>query len=69
VSKLYEVEIQWLYDEKEIVSGLLFKEGDVDEEDDDNIFFYISSEDEFEHLKEKGSNDFIVLNYHELNSK
>jgi|SaaInlLV_10m_DNA_2_1039722.scaffolds.fasta_scaffold15599_3 hypothetical protein len=65
--KIYEVKIQWLDDEKEIVSGLLFEEGDF--EDNDNIFFYISSENDLKELMKEGSaNDFIVLDYHKLNS-
>jgi len=60
---LYEVNIQWL-DTKDN-DTVLFSDGDQ-QDNDDNVFFYISSEKEFENLKQKGVNDFIVIDYHKL---
>ena len=65
-NNLYEAEIQWL-DTKE-TANVLFSDGDISTEDDDDIFFYIKNEEEFEYLKKEGINDFIVLNYYKLNN-
>lgn len=55
----YIATIQWL-DDKSTQEGVIFKIGDV-EEDDDDIFFYLESESEIENFKKEGTNDFVIL--------
>jgi hypothetical protein len=51
--------IQWL-DNGNIQDNMIFKIGDI-EEDDDDIFFYFDSEREIEEFKKTGSHDWILL--------
>jgi hypothetical protein len=55
----YVATIQWL-DDKSTQEGVIFKIGDVGEDDDD-VFFYLESESEVENFKKEGANDFIIL--------
>ena len=58
---LFKADIKWL-DTQEVCEGVLMKVGDINEENDDNIFFYLESEDEIDSFKEEGVHEFIVLN-------
>jgi hypothetical protein len=50
-------------DDKSIVDELIFKLGDI-EEDDDSIFYYLDSESEMDILcTDDGALDFKILNY------
>lgn len=51
--------IQW-FDNGYIEDNMIFKIGDI-EEDDDDIFFYFDSEREIEEFKKMGSHDWILL--------
>lgn len=55
----FSATIKWL-DNGNIQDDMIIKIGEPDE-DDDNIFFYVQSEEELESLKKEGINDFIVL--------
>ena len=55
----YNTKIKWL-DNGAIEDNLIFKIGDI-EDDDDEIFFYLDSEKEIEEFKKEGVNDFIIL--------
>ena len=50
--------IQW--EDGLIQDDLIFKIGDI-EEDDDDIFFYLNSEKEIEEFKKVGSHDWVIL--------
>lgn len=57
----YTATIQFT-DTNEIVPDMIFKVGDVEEHDDDGIFFYLESSVEIESFRTKGIEDFIILN-------
>lgn len=59
----YVATIKWL-DNGTIQEDMIFKVGDI-EDDDDNIFFYLQSEDEINSLKTEGIEDFIIISYTE----
>jgi len=59
-SKYFLATIQWL-DNGNIQKNMLFKVGDIIEEEDDQIFFYLQSEKEIVEFKKEGSHDFIIL--------
>lgn len=52
--------IKWL-DTNEIQEDLIFKVGDFEQEEDDDVSFYLESEKEIEGLKVQGVEDFIIL--------
>lgn len=56
----YAATIMWV-DTKETQDDVIFKVGDV-EDDDDQIFFYLEDESEIENFKKEGVADFIILN-------
>ena len=61
----YKATIKWL-DNGNIQDDMIIKIGDV-EEDDDDIFFYLESENEIEHFKKKGIEEWIILSIEKLN--
>ncbi len=56
---LYLGTIKWL-DNGNIQDDMIFKIGEVGE-DDDNIFFYFEDEAEIEEFKKEGAHEFIIL--------
>tara|TARA_R110002167_G_scaffold72606_1_gene203958 strand:+ start:191 stop:772 length:582 start_codon:yes stop_codon:yes gene_type:complete len=62
--KKYSATIKWL-DTKEIEYDVIFKIGDI-EEDDDQIFYYLEDESEIEDYKKEGVADFIILTIDKL---
>ena len=56
----YIATIKWL-DNQEIVDDMIFKIGDI-EEDDDEIFFYLEDEKEIESFKKEGSHEWVIIN-------
>ena len=56
----YIATIKWL-DNQEIQDAMIFKIGDIDEDDDD-VFFYLEDESEIDEFKKEGVNEFIILN-------
>lgn len=66
MSKYFEATVKFI-DNGDVVEGMIFKNGDFDEKDDDGIFYYIGNDNEMETLSsDKGVLDFIVLNYKKL---
>ena len=65
-NNLYEVTIQWL--DNKSTETVLFSSGDITNNEDDDIFYYIEDEKEFEYFRTEGVNEFIVLDYHKLNN-
>jgi hypothetical protein len=61
----YIATIKWL-DNQEIQDDMIFKIGDIDEDDDD-IFFYLEDESEIDEFKKEGVNEFIILNINKQN--
>ena len=55
----YTATIKWL-DNGDIQDDMIFKVGDV-EEDDDDIFFYLEDESVIEHFKKVGSHEWVIL--------
>lgn len=50
--------IKWL--DNGDIEDVIIKVGDFDENDDD-IFFYMESEEEIEHFKEPGAHDWVII--------
>jgi hypothetical protein len=61
----YIATIKWL-DNQNIQDDMIFKIGDIDEDDDD-IFFYLEDESEIDEFKKEGVNEFIILNINKQN--
>jgi|GEM_PF-4464336 len=61
----YIATIKWL-DNQEIQDAMIFKIGDIDEDDDD-VFFYLEDESEIDEFKKEGVNEFIILNINKQN--
>ena len=61
----YIATIKWL-DNQNIQDDMIFKIGDIDEDDDD-IFFYLKDESEIDEFKKEGVNEFIILNINKQN--
>jgi len=61
MSKYFVATIQW--PDGDICEGYIFKCGDIDEAEDDNIFFYIEKESDMDSFMEEGVEDFVVLSY------
>ena len=61
----YIATIKWL-DNQEIQDDMIFKIGDIDEDDDD-VFFYLEDESEIDEFKKEGVNEFIILNINKQN--
>ena len=61
----YIATIKWL-DNQEIQDDMIFKIGDIDEDDDD-VFFYLEDESEIDDFKKEGVNEFIILNINKQN--
>jgi hypothetical protein len=53
-----EITIKWL--DNGNIEDVVIKIGDYDEYDDD-IFFYLQSEEEMNDYKKEGINDFIII--------
>jgi len=64
MSKYFVATIQ--LQDGEICEGYIFKCGDMDEDEDDNIFFYIDTESDMNSFMEEGVEDFVVLGYEEI---
>ena len=65
--KKYLADIKWL-DNGNIQDDVVIKIGDV-EDDDDDIFFYLDSEDEIEDFKKEGVHDWVILDIIEYDIK
>lgn len=65
--KKYLADIKWL-DNGYIQDDVIIKIGDV-EDDDDDIFFYLESEDEIENFKKEGVHDWVILDIIEYDIK
>ena len=61
----YIATIKWL-DNQEIQDAMIFKIGDIDEDDDD-VFFYLEDESEIDEFKKEGVHEFIILNINKQN--
>ena len=61
----YIATIKWL-DNQNIQDDMIFKIGDIDEDDDD-VFFYLEDESEIDEFKKEGVNEFIILNINKQN--
>ena len=55
----YLATIKWL-DNGNIQDDMIFKIGDI-EDDDDDIFFYLYDENEIEQLKKEGEHEWVIL--------
>lgn len=55
----FNATIQWL--DTEQIEEVTLKIGDVENEDDDDIFFYLESESEIEGLRKRGVNGFVIV--------
>lgn len=55
----YTATIKWI-DNGDIREDMVLKIGKV-EDDDDEIFYYLEDEQEIEHLKKEGRNEFVIL--------
>ena len=60
----YTATIKWL-DNQNIQDDMIFKIGDIDEDDDD-VFFYLEDESEIDEFKKEGAHEFIILNINKL---
>jgi hypothetical protein len=67
MSKYYNATIQWL-DTYEINDDMIFKIGDI-EDDDDDVFFYLDSEKEIEEFQKQGSHEWRILSINQINNK
>lgn len=65
MSTYFEATIRF-FDNGDIVEGMIFKNGDFDENDDDGVFYYIENDNDMDKLKENGVLDFIILSYEKL---
>jgi hypothetical protein len=61
MNKYFVATIQWK--DGEICEGYIFKCGDIDDDKDNNVFFYIDNESDMYILMEEGVEDFTVLKY------
>jgi len=66
--KRFIATIKWL-DNGCIQENMILQLGNMKEEDDDEIFFYLDSEDELEKLKKEGTNDWVIIDVVEENHK
>lgn len=65
MSKYFEATVKFI-NNGDVVEGMIFKNGDVNEYDN-GIFCYIENDNDMETLSsDKGALDFIVLNYKKL---
>ena len=58
----YNATIKWT-DDPDTLIDVVVATGDVDENEDDDIFFYFRSENEMDSFKTEGVNDFILVDY------
>jgi len=56
----YVSTIKWL-DNENVQDNMILKIGDI-EDDDDDIFFYLESEDELKEYMLEGHHEWIILN-------
>lgn len=63
--KYFSVSGYWKDDKSEF-DGYIIKMGDVDEDEDDDIFYYVDSLNDLESLKTEGVNDFVITDYEEI---
>ena len=61
----YIADIEWL-DNGDIQESMIFKIGDISDDDDD-IFFYLDSEEDIEHFKKEGNHDWRILSIEKEN--
>ena len=64
IDKRFIVTIQWL-DNGNIQDDMIFKIGDISEDDDD-VFFYLEDEKEIELFKKEGSHEWVIINLKEI---
>tara|TARA_R110002020_G_scaffold325210_1_gene540857 strand:+ start:510 stop:713 length:204 start_codon:yes stop_codon:yes gene_type:complete len=64
-TKRYIATIKWL-DNGNIQDDMIFKIGDI-EDDDDDIFFYLEDENEMEYYKIEGNHDWVILSIEKEN--
>lgn len=64
MSKYFEATVKFI-DNGDVVEGMIFKNGDFDENDDD-VFYYIENDNDMDKLKENGVLDFVILSYEKL---
>lgn len=66
--KVYEVSLYYKDEPEKIIEGYLIKEGQDPGEDDDDIFYYVESENELKSLMDpKGVSDFVITHYELVN--
>lgn len=56
--KRYDATIKWL--DNGNIEDVIIKVGDV-EEDDDDIFFYLDSENEIDDFRKEGAHDWVIM--------
>jgi len=66
IDKRFIATIQWL-DNGNIQDDMIFKIGDIGE-DDDEVFFYLEDEKEIESFKKEGSHEWVIININQLNN-
>lgn len=64
IDKRFIATIQWL-DNGNIQDDIIFKIGDISEDDDD-VFFYLEDEKEIELFKKEGSHEWVIINIKEI---
>tara|TARA_R110000803_G_scaffold76747_3_gene141491 strand:+ start:5877 stop:6077 length:201 start_codon:yes stop_codon:yes gene_type:complete len=64
IDKRFIATIQWL-DNGNIQDDMIFKIGDISEDDDD-VFFYLEDEKEIELFKKEGSHEWVIINLKEI---
>ncbi len=64
IDKRFIATIQWL-DNGNIQDDMIFKIGDISEDDDD-VFFYLEDEKEIELFKKEGSHEWVIINIKEI---